>query len=80
MRNFCRKVQNMTPEKLDLLFPFVVFAYGAILTFVLHHPRMIELAESRLPEQLRQQMKAHRGFGLLCLVLGGFWSLQNLWL
>lgn len=70
----------MLPEKLDLIFPFLVFAYGAILTFVLHHPKLIELAETRLPYEIRQQMRAHRGLGLLCLVLGGLWSLQNLWI
>jgi len=70
----------MTPEKLDLLFPFLVFAYGAMVTFVLHTPLFSELAETRLPPAVCQQLKAHRGFGMFCLVLGSFWSLQNLWL
>ncbi len=70
----------MTVEKLDLLFPFLVFAYGAVMTFVLHTPFFSELAEHRLSPVLNQQIKAHRGFGLLCLVFGSLWSLQNLWL
>ncbi len=70
----------MTPEKLDLLFPFLVCAYGAVMTFVLNTPFFSELAEVRLPPALNQQIKAHRGFSVLCLILGGFWSLQNLWL
>jgi hypothetical protein len=70
----------MTPEKLDLWFPFIVFAYGAIMTFTLNHPTLQELAETRLPHAVAQQMKAHRGLGLICLAIGGMWSLQNLWL
>ena len=70
----------MLPERLDFLFPFVVFGYGALMTLVLHSPLLSELAETRLPENLHQQLKAHRGLGLICLIVGGFWSLQNLWL
>ena len=73
---FCR----MTVEKLDLWFPFLVFAYGAIMTFTLHHPFFLDLADRRLPYTVAQQMKGHRGLGLVCLVVGGMWSLQNLWL
>lgn len=71
---------SMTAEKLDLLFPFLVFAYGAMITFVLHTPLFSELAETRLPADVLKQLKAHRGFGLFCLVAGSLWSLQNLWL
>ena len=70
----------MTPEKLDLLFPFVVTAYGAAMTFVLNTPALVELAETRLPYAVNQQIKGHRGLALICLVAGGLWSLQNLWL
>lgn len=70
----------MLPEKLDLIFPFVVFAYGVIMTVILHTEFFLELAENRLPPEVTQQIKAHRGLGLLCFVLGAFWSLQNLWL
>jgi hypothetical protein len=70
----------MTPEKLDLIFPYFVFGYGAIMTFVLHSPLLSGLAENRLPEAMSQQLKAHRGLGLICLVVGALWTLQNLWL
>lgn len=70
----------MTPEKLDLIFPFFVFAYGAVMTLVLNTPLLSELAETRLPYAMSQQLKAHRGLGLICLIVGGAWSLQNLWL
>ncbi len=70
----------MTPEKLDLIFPFFVFAYGALMTFVLHHPTLVQLAENRLPHAILQQMRGHRVLGLICLAVGAFWSLQNVWL
>jgi hypothetical protein len=70
----------MTLEKLDLLFPFIVFGYGALITFVLNQPVLERLAETRLPPPMRAQLQAHRGLALFCLVAGGLWSLQNLWL
>jgi len=70
----------MTPETLDRIFPFFVAGYGAVMTLVLHSRFFMELAESRLPSELTQQIKGHRGLGLVCLVVGSLWSLQNLWL
>lgn len=70
----------MTPEKLDFIFPFVVFGYGMIMTLVLSTPALVELAERRLPPALYQQLKAHRALGLICLGVGALWTLQNLWL
>jgi len=70
----------MTPEKLDLIFPFIVFTYGAVMTLVLHHPFFVELAEQRLPYNVYQQIRGHRGLGLVCLAVGAIWSTQNLWL
>ncbi len=70
----------MTPEKLDLLFPFLVAGYGAVMTLVLNTPLLVELAETRLPQALNQQIKGHRALAIFCLVAGGLWSLQNIWL
>ena len=70
----------MTPEKLDLIFPFVVFTYGAMMTFVLHHPFFVQLAEQRLPGPVLTQMRGHRVLALICLAVGSFWSTQNIWL
>ena len=70
----------MTPEKLDFIFPFIVCAYGTIMTLMLNTPLFTELAEQRLPANITQQIKGHRGLGLFCLLAGAFWSLQNLWL
>jgi hypothetical protein len=70
----------MLPETLDRIFPFFVVGYGAVMTLVLHSRFFMELAETRLPAEITQQIKAHRGLGLLCLIVGGLWSLQNIWL
>lgn len=70
----------MTPEKLDLIFPFLVLTYGTIMTLVLHHPFFIQMAEQRLPYTVIQQIQGHRGLALICLVVGAIWSTQNLWL
>jgi hypothetical protein len=67
-------------QTLDLIFPFFVFAYGALVTFVLNLPVLMDLAERRLPGTLVQQLAAHRILALVCLVAGAVWSLQNLWL
>ena len=69
----------MNYKEIDMIFPFVVFAYGFVMTFVLHTPLFMEIADRRVPIQLIQQFKAHRILGLLSLVVGGLWSLQNLW-
>jgi hypothetical protein len=69
----------MTIEKLDFIFPFVVFFYGAVMTLVLNHPAFMQLAEAKFPPQLLQQMRGHRTLGIICLVVGSIWTLQNLW-
>jgi hypothetical protein len=69
----------MTYKELDFLFPFFVLAYGAMMTFVLNSPRLMQIAEQRMPQQVLNQMKVHRGLGLISLLLGAAWCLQNLW-
>jgi protein-S-isoprenylcysteine O-methyltransferase Ste14 len=69
----------MTYQKLDLLFPYIIFFYGALVTFVVNHPRLVELAEERMPPQALRQLMAHRALALICLLVGALWVLQNLW-
>jgi hypothetical protein len=69
----------MTYEQIDFAFPFVVLAYGALMTFTLNAPALVELAEKRFSPQLVQQMNLHRTFAVVSLVIGALWSLQNLW-
>jgi hypothetical protein len=70
----------MTPEKLDLIFPFLVFGYGAVMTLILHHPFFVAMADQRLPISVVTQIRGHRVLGLICLGVGAVWSTQNLWL
>lgn len=70
----------MLPQKLDLLFPYLCFAYGFLMTVALNIPALAEIADERFPHHVVQQWRAHRGLALFCLVVGGLWILQNLWL
>ena len=67
----------MTVKELDYFFPFFVFAYGVVIT-MLFQTGLISLGKGRIPEVLLQQLQSNRILGLVCLVVGGLWSLQNL--
>ncbi len=68
----------MSVERLDFLFPFFVLGYGAVVTLVLHMPIMAK-AEEMFPQEWVEQLRGHRWLALACLVIGGLWSLQNIW-
>ncbi len=68
----------MNFEKLDFFFPFLVFFYGIVGTFVLENKALQRLAYHRLPE-LGATLRGHRNLVWVCLFVGGLWSLQNLW-
>jgi hypothetical protein len=70
----------MTFHELDFIFPFVVFGYGFVVTFVLNSPQLLTIAEERMSSELYQQLKARKAIGSICLLVGGLWALQNLWL
>ncbi len=70
----------MTLEKLDFIFPFVIFGYGALMTMVWSRPDLIKLGQNQLLGEIWAQIRPKRFLGLLCLVVGGLWSLQNIWL
>lgn len=69
----------MTYKELDMMFPFVVFGYGFIMTIILNSEFFLKLAEERLPRNLYLNFVGHRYLGLLCLIVGSLWSLQNIW-
>lgn len=71
--------EGMTYQELDFIFPFVVFAYGAVMTFVTNSKFLMEIAEKRFTPELHQQFNGHRNMGIVCLFVGALWSLQNLW-
>ncbi|RME17781.1 MAG: hypothetical protein D6797_01800 [Bdellovibrio sp.] len=68
----------MSYQELDLIFPFIVFIYGSLMTLILHSETLMKLAEKKLPPTLLFQFKTHRLMGSICLFVGFFWSLQNL--
>jgi hypothetical protein len=70
----------MTYQELDFFFPFFVFLYGALMTFVLNSPALVRLSQERFPSALVTQMENHRYLAVICLVVGSLWSLQNLWI
>ncbi len=70
----------MTIHELDLVFPYLCFIYGAVMTLFLNISWLDKLAEERLPQNLLLQVQGHRGLAAGCLVVGAAWILQNLWL
>lgn len=44
----------------------------------LNIPKLMEIAEEKLPLQLVEQLNAHRKLAMFCLYVGGLWSLQNI--
>ncbi|MEK7358067.1 MAG: hypothetical protein AAB250_16585 [Bdellovibrionota bacterium] len=72
--------QPFLPAQLDVMFPYVCFVYGAVMTFVLNLPQLVRLADEKLPAPLVAQWKGHTGLAAICMFVGAFWILQNLWL
>ena len=70
----------MSVAQLDAIFPYLCFAYGAIMTLALNSKHLERLACERIPEPIRTRFRSHRGLAFACLWLGGAWILQNLWL
>lgn len=69
-------------SQLDYYFPFFVFFYGLVLTFVLEIPFFLKLAQKELPafyDNYCLQLQKHRKLAVFSLYVGGLWSLQNLW-
>ncbi|MBN8539082.1 MAG: hypothetical protein J0L82_01750 [Deltaproteobacteria bacterium] len=73
----------MTPhafhETLDKIVPWLAFAYGAVMILVLSQPKLIQLANERLPEPHRSRFLAHGPLAWICLFVGATWILQGLW-
>lgn len=64
--------------KLDLYFPFFVFFYGLVITFVLEIPFFVGLARKEMPVY-HAQFEKHRKLAFISIFVGGLWSLQQLW-
>ena len=68
----------MTPQKLDFIFPFVVFSYGLLMVFVLENPVLARLGRERMGAVFAN-MNRHKSLAWVCFFLGGLWSAQNIW-
>jgi hypothetical protein len=68
----------MSIHELDFYFPFFVFLYGLMVSIPLNIPSLMDKAEEVFPKQLIDQFNAHRKLAMLCLYVGGLWSLQNI--
>jgi hypothetical protein len=69
----------MEVATLDLIFPWIVLAYGGLTTLVLSFPPLVALAEEKFSAEVAARFLGHRWLGVICLVGGGFWCLQNIW-
>lgn len=69
---------NMTPEKLDFIFPFVVFFYGLLMVAVLENPYLVRIGQERMGQAF-QNLARHKSLGWVCFFVGGLWSAQNMW-
>lgn len=68
----------MTPEKIDFIFPFVVFFYGLLVLLVLENPVLVRIGEERMGAAF-QNMLRHRSLAWVCFFVGGLWAAQNVW-
>lgn len=68
---------GMRHETLDFIFPFVVFFYGIVMTFVLENQTLQKIAQSRMPD-MAATLRSHKNLAWVCLFVGGLWSLQNI--
>lgn len=64
-------------ETIDLYFPFIVIFYGAVMTFICHSPYLLQIGQDKIPVRLMERFESHKTLGLICLAVGGLWSLQR---
>jgi len=68
----------MTPQKLDFIFPFVVFFYGLFMVLVLENPHLARIGQERMGDMF-QQLSRHKNLAWVCFFVGGIWATQNIW-
>lgn len=78
-RDISADKKMMDIQTLDFIFPFFVLIYGALITVVLNIPKLEKIATEKFTVEIYNQLKAHRILALVCLFVGAFWSLQNIW-
>jgi hypothetical protein len=68
----------MTPQKLDFIFPFIVFLYGLIVVFVLETPFLVKIGQEKMGTAF-QNLARHKSLAWICFFVGGLWAAQNIW-
>lgn len=71
---------GMDLKSLDFIFPFFVLGYGILMVMALEMPALQKIAKERFPDNIRNQMHSHRILAWVSLIVGCFWSLQNIWI
>ncbi len=66
-------------QKLDSVFPIIVFVYGGLLLIVLNWKVTQDLGEKIVPREAWNRLKSHSPLAWISFFLGGFWVLENLW-
>jgi hypothetical protein len=74
---FTSDTVGMNAEKLDFIFPFIVFFYGSLIVFVVETPLFQKLGIQKMQAEF-QKLGAHKTLAWVCFWVGGIWSLQNL--
>lgn len=74
----------MDLKTLDYIFPFVAFGYGLLMLLVLENPWLTKRLEknqnlSKVWRQSWENLQQKKIFAYIMFVIGGLWSLQNLW-
>ena len=69
---------DLSIQKLDFYFPFLMFFYGLAINFILEFPYLVAMARKEMPSQYAT-LEKHRQIAIFSLYIGGLWSLQNMW-
>jgi hypothetical protein len=66
----------MYQTNLDIFIPWLSLIYGFTLLVFLEIPLINRFAETKAPQFLTL-FESHRKIAVVCLFVGGFWTLQN---
>jgi hypothetical protein len=65
-------------SELDQAVPIVAFIYGVVILLITSNAKLMELAQTHF--QYAEIFRSRRALAFVCLVVGGLWTLQNIWL
>ncbi|MCC6277325.1 MAG: hypothetical protein IT289_05360 [Oligoflexia bacterium] len=67
-------------ESLDQAVPILSFVYGLIMIVIGQSPRLLGLARTQFSDAWAENFKQKQPLALICLIVGGLWTIQNFWL